>query len=84
MKDDPEANFTEKTQKMHEIMCSKRKEEVQLYNQKVKKRRQEWVAVAEKAGALMVCQCCYSDDCLEEEMLPCQVRSWITLFMQLD
>ena len=71
LKDDPEANFSEKTRQVHEAMCRKRKTEE--HEESAKKRRQEWVAVAETVGALMTCQCCFSDDCLEEEMLPCQV-----------
>ena len=73
LKDDPEAAFSEKTRQVHEAMFKKRKTSVDRYEDSAKKRRQEWVAVAETVGALMTCQCCFADDCLEEEMLPCQV-----------
>ena len=74
LKEDPEANFSENTRKVHEAMCKKRKKEFAKHEKSAEKRRQEWVALAEKVGALMTCQCCFADDCLEEEMLPCQVR----------
>ena len=84
LKDDPDAGFSEETRKAHAEMCSRRLEEVKLYEKRVEKRHQEWVALAEKAGALTVCLCCYSDDCLEEEMVPCQVSTVLCCFGTLE
>ena len=84
MKDDPDAGFSDETRKAHAEMCSRRLEEVELYEKRVEKRHQEWVAVAEKAGALTVCLCCYSDDCLEEGMVPCQVSTFSAILAPLE
>ena len=58
---------------LKEVMYSKREDEVNNYIKKMKERRDERVKEAREAGALIECQCCYSDECLEEDMLPCQV-----------
>ena len=58
---------------LKEVMYSKREDEVNDYIKKMKERRDERVKEAREAGALIECQCCYSDECLEDDMLPCQV-----------
>ena len=60
-------------------MYSKREDEVNDYIKREKERREERVKEAREAGALIECQCCYSDECLEEDMLPCQVLEDIVL-----
>ena len=46
-------------------------EEVQSLRREVEKKRKNRVEVAEVAGRLVECQCCYSDECLQEEMVVC-------------
>merc|ERR1719381_179205 len=52
-------------------MYSKREDEVKAYMKQVEERRQIKISEAREAGSLIECQCCYSDECLEEDMLPC-------------
>jgi len=49
-----------------------RDNEMRSFVKDLEEQRQKTIKWAREVGILMECKCCYADDCLEEEMLPCQ------------
>jgi len=51
---------------------TKRDDDVWAFIRNSEEQHQQRIEWARAAGILIECKCCYSDDCLEEDMLPCK------------
>merc|ERR1712242_692970 len=56
---------------LKELQYSRKEEEVKQYVQENEDVRKAKIDKAKEKGTLMECICCYNDECLDEEMLPC-------------
>ena len=56
---------------LKELQYSRKEDEVKQYIQDKDNEYRLKVEAAKENGTLLECTCCYSDECLEEDMLPC-------------
>lgn len=57
---------------LKELQYSRKEEEIKQYIKAQQDEHEKLVQEARKNGQLMECKCCFNDDCLIEDMLPCQ------------
>ena len=55
-----------------ELQFSRIEKDVIAYRESLNEERKNKIEEARAKNSLMECQCCFSDDCLMEEMLPCK------------
>ena len=56
---------------LKELQYSRKEDEVKQYIQQKESEYRRKIENAKESGTLVECTCCYSDECLEEDMLPC-------------
>ncbi len=56
---------------LKELQYSRKEDEVKKYIQEKESEYRRKVENAKDNGSLLECTCCFSDECLEEDMLPC-------------
>ena len=56
---------------LKELQYSRKEEEVKKYIQRKESEYRRKVELAKENGSLLECSCCFNDECLEEDMLPC-------------
>ena len=56
---------------LKELQYSRKEEEVKRYICEKTSAYSRKVEEAKEKGTLMECVCCYNDECLDEDMLPC-------------
>ena len=56
---------------LKELQYSRKEEDVKKFVNDQKEKHDKLVAEAKEAGNLMECVCCFNDECLVEDMLPC-------------
>ena len=56
---------------LKELQYSRKEAEVKNYIKSLQEDRDKKIEEAKNANSLMECTCCYNDECLMEDMLPC-------------